>query len=114
MTGHLSEAVVPYRRAIGIWRKLLGPEHPSVAVVLLNLGQLYLALGDLEEAYIHTKQAAEAFSQDVDFDDADALRACNDVCRSLRVAGQKERCDRLERIVAQLSERVGVVAEVRR
>ena len=39
-----------YKRALAIWEKALGPEHPHVAASLNNLAELYRAQGKHTEA----------------------------------------------------------------
>ena len=48
--GKYEEAEPLYRRAIAIGEKVLGPEHPRLAIWLNNLALLYLALGKYGEA----------------------------------------------------------------
>jgi tetratricopeptide (TPR) repeat protein len=47
---HLAGAEPLYRRALAIDEKALGPEHPSTAISLNNLGSLLKARGDLAGA----------------------------------------------------------------
>ena len=48
--GKYGEAEPLYQRALAIWEKALGPEHPDVATSLNNLAGLYYAQGKYEEA----------------------------------------------------------------
>ncbi len=48
--GDHAEARAAYERALAIWGKALGPEHPHVAVTLSNLGLVHRRMGDHDEA----------------------------------------------------------------
>ena len=48
--GRYSEAEPYYKRALAIWEKALGPEHPQVAQTLNNLAALYYTKGQYVEA----------------------------------------------------------------
>jgi len=48
--GDLAGAKACYERALGIWERALGPEHPQVATAVNNLGLVLQALGDLAGA----------------------------------------------------------------
>ncbi|HEV8712432.1 MAG TPA: tetratricopeptide repeat protein [Candidatus Binatia bacterium] len=48
--GHYSEAEPLYLRALTIWEKALGPEHPNVATSLNNLALLYRIQGQYAKA----------------------------------------------------------------
>jgi len=43
--GQFDDAEALFQRALAIWEKVLGPEHPDVATSLDNLAQLYYAQG---------------------------------------------------------------------
>ena len=43
--GKLDEAEEPQRRALAVWEKALGPDHPEVARGLNNLAQLLQVRG---------------------------------------------------------------------
>ncbi len=48
--GHYALAEPLYKRALAIWEKALGPDHPAVATSLNNLGELYRAQGRYAQA----------------------------------------------------------------
>ena len=74
--GAYDQALPLYQRALQIYEKVLGPEHPDTATSLSNLGYLYLLLKDFQQAegyfkkgkskaglvelYLATGRAAEA------------------------------------------------------
>ena len=45
--GRYADAEPLYKRALQIYEKALGPDHPNVATNLHNLAQLYVASGPL-------------------------------------------------------------------
>jgi len=49
-TNRLKEAEPMYKRALEIWEKSLGKDHPQVATALNNLALLYQATNRLKEA----------------------------------------------------------------
>src|SRR5437868_1155913 len=48
-----------YNRALEIWEKALGPEHPHIATILLHLALLYYKQGDYNRAISFIRRAAE-------------------------------------------------------
>jgi tetratricopeptide (TPR) repeat protein len=48
--GRYADAVPLYKRPLAITEKTLGPDHPDVAHLLLNLGDLYLNQGRYADA----------------------------------------------------------------
>ena len=46
-----------YERALEIYEKLYGHKHPSVTVVLMNLGVLWQMKGDKPKAISHCQEA---------------------------------------------------------
>jgi len=61
--GDLAGARAHYERALAIWEKQLGPEHPNVAWAVNNLGMVLKALGDLDVARAHLERALQIFRQ---------------------------------------------------
>ena len=57
MSGDLAGARPYYERALAIFERVLGPEHPDTAASLNNLGQLLQDLGDLTGARAYLKRA---------------------------------------------------------
>jgi len=55
--GRYAEAEPLYKRALAIWEKALGPDHPEVAMGLNNLGNLYEDQGRYGEAEPLSKRA---------------------------------------------------------
>jgi tetratricopeptide (TPR) repeat protein len=48
--GKYSEAEPLYKRALVIWEKVLGPDHPHIATVLENMAEFYREIDREEEA----------------------------------------------------------------
>jgi eukaryotic-like serine/threonine-protein kinase len=53
----LTEAEFLLQRALTVWETSLGPDHPRVAVVLGNLGDVAMRLGRLEQATVYLTRA---------------------------------------------------------
>jgi len=56
---HFSEAKAVFERAVGISKRVYGPDHPTVAVSVNNLGSVLKALGDLLGAKALYERALE-------------------------------------------------------
>jgi tetratricopeptide (TPR) repeat protein len=52
-----TEAEFLLQRALTVWETVLGLDHPRVAVVLGNLGEVAMRLGRLEQATVHLTRA---------------------------------------------------------
>ena len=61
--GKLAEAEPLYQRAIAIWEKILGPDHPTVAGGVNNLAMLLQDQGKLDEAGPLLPQAMEGYCE---------------------------------------------------
>jgi tetratricopeptide (TPR) repeat protein len=46
-----------YRKALAIWKKALGPEHPDVAVTLNNMGLVYWRSSKYDQAHQYLRKA---------------------------------------------------------
>src|SRR5439155_718749 len=57
--GDSARAQPLFQRALAIFEKMLGPEHPNVATVLHNLASIYEAKNDLDQAIRLTTRANE-------------------------------------------------------
>jgi tetratricopeptide (TPR) repeat protein len=55
--GQYAAAEPLYKRALAIWEKALGPDHPQVATVLKNMARLYKEAGRVDEAIRWEKRA---------------------------------------------------------
>jgi len=105
-------AAAAYSRALGIWREILGPKHPSVATLLLNLGQIYGVLERIEEARVLLMQAVGIFETDPTFDDLGALEILEEFTAALRQQGRHHDADALATRIQRISERVEVLVRV--
>jgi len=61
--GRYSDAVPVAERALAIFEKELGPEHPDVAQSLNNLEELYVSIGDYARAALLYKRALAIFEK---------------------------------------------------
>lgn len=57
--GRAKEALPLAKRALAIYEKVLGPDHPDVATSLNNLGFLLQAMGDLKGAKLYYERALQ-------------------------------------------------------
>ncbi len=98
------QALPAYAQAIGLWRQILGPEHPSVGTALVNLGQIYLHLGRFDDATPVFRQALSVFEDDPDFDDTGAVDAFLTYLRMATQQGKHSEAEairiRLEKVTA--------------
>jgi hypothetical protein len=53
------EALVHLQKGLEIRLKLLGSEHPSVATSCTNIGNVYMRMGDLENALVQHQKGLE-------------------------------------------------------
>ena len=101
--GAFAQAAPVYARALGIWRQILGPEHPSVGTLLLNLGRIYLHLRDLPTAEPLFRQAIGIFEGDVQLDDPGVVESLDHFLGALRAEGRHDEAERLELRVRRIA-----------
>jgi tetratricopeptide (TPR) repeat protein len=111
--GRYEEAAPVYGRALGLWRQILGPAHPSIGTLLVNLGAIYLHLGDLTAAEPVFRQALNIFENDPDFEDPGAVEHCDNFVEAIRRTGRDDEASRLGLRVRKISERVQQTVSVR-
>lgn len=103
--GAYAKAAPLYARALGMWRQILGPEHPVVGIQLVNLGSIYLHLGDVDAAEPVFRQALGIFETESECEDPGVITAFETFVHALRKRGRHDDADRFaERVtrVAQL------------
>jgi tetratricopeptide (TPR) repeat protein len=61
--GKYAEAEPLYERVLAINEKILGPEHPSVAMAINNLGSLYFSQAKYEKAEPLVKRALAIYEK---------------------------------------------------
>ena len=76
--GKFSEAEPLYREAIAIFKKVLGPDHPSVATLLNNLALLLWQQGKEMEANELGKEALVIWIRALGPDHPDTMQAQKD------------------------------------
>jgi tetratricopeptide (TPR) repeat protein len=103
-----TEAAAAYRRAVGLWRDILGPKHPSVATLLVNLGQIYVRLARLDEAEPIFRQALGIFEANKEVDNVSAMEVLEAFAHRLRASGREVEADGLEVRVRRVLSRVRV------
>jgi hypothetical protein len=75
-----------YRRALAMKEKLLGPEHPDVAVTLNNLATLYRSQDRLEEAKGLYRRCLSIFKKALDPIHPSLIACTTNYSRLLRAA----------------------------
>ncbi|MBX7078252.1 MAG: serine/threonine-protein kinase [Nannocystaceae bacterium] len=63
--GRIADAAVALERAVAVMIEQLGPEHPTVATVLVNLGNVEYDLGHFEAADTYHRRARELLERSV-------------------------------------------------
>jgi tetratricopeptide (TPR) repeat protein len=100
------EAASAYRRSVALWRDILGPAHPSVATLLVGLGQIYLQLGHLDEAEPLFRQALTIIESSKAPGNTSVVEVFEASIQRLRTSGRQAEADSLElrvRRVVQLA-----------
>lgn len=110
--GRLQEAAPVYGRALSLWRQILGPEHPSVGTLLVNLGDIYLDLGELHAADPLLRQAITIFEADLDFDDEGVINTFEKFLAQLRAGGRADEAEHLEPRVRKITMMVRATVRV--
>ena len=57
------EALVWYRKALDIWERLVGAEHPETARAMNNIGTTYAHKGEYHEALAWYRKALAVYGQ---------------------------------------------------
>jgi tetratricopeptide (TPR) repeat protein len=68
-----------HERALAIYERALGPEHPHTAAGLRNLGKLFQAEGNLAEARPHFERAITILAQRLGSDHPDTCKVQDDL-----------------------------------
>jgi len=77
-----------YKRALAIWEKALGPEHPKVATSLNNLVELYRAQGQYAEAEPLSKRALAIREKALEAEHPDVATSLNNLALLYRAQGR--------------------------
>jgi tetratricopeptide (TPR) repeat protein len=93
--GKYAEAEPLYKRALGIYERAVGPDHPDVATGLNNLATLYEAQGRYEEAEPLYKRALGIYEKAVGPDHPNVARSLNNLAELYRVEGRYEEAEPL-------------------
>ncbi len=101
--GAYAQAAPLYARALGMWRQILGPEHPVVGIQLVNLGAIYLHLGDVDAADPLFRQALGIFEADVECDDPGVVTALEMFVHALRRQGRHDEASRIAERVTRVA-----------
>jgi tetratricopeptide (TPR) repeat protein len=77
------ESLAAFREALGIWEKALGPEHPNVAGVLLNVGNEEREAGQFAEAERDLRRSLALNEKIFGPDHVSVGRVANSLCETL-------------------------------
>jgi tetratricopeptide (TPR) repeat protein len=99
-----SQALPLYRRSLVIWQELLGPEHPTVATLLLNLGSVYIELDDMTSATPIYSKALSIFESDGSLDNLSNLDSFESYLKVVQDKGQHRLFEQLEIRIRRLSQ----------
>ena len=105
------EAASAYRRSVGLWRDILGPAHPSVATLLVNLGQIYVQLGRLDEAEPVFRQALTIIEASKVLDNEGVVEVLDAWIHRLRAGGRQAEADNLDVRVRRVAQLVRVIVK---
>ena len=95
-----------YRRALEIREKVLGPDHPSVATTLNNLGGLYRAQGKYDEAEPLYRRALEIREKVLGPDHPYVATTLNNLGLLLAAQGKYDEAEPLYRRSLEIREKV--------
>ena len=105
------EATSAYRRSVGLWRDILGPAHPSVATLLVNLGEIYVQLGRLDEAEPVFRQALTIIEASKVLDNEGVVEVLDACIHRLRAGGRQAEADSLDVRVRRVAQLVRVIVK---
>ncbi|HZN92070.1 MAG TPA: tetratricopeptide repeat protein, partial [Myxococcales bacterium] len=88
--GRTAEALEPYRRALDLADRALGPGHPQKGYLLNNLSDVYAALGRSEDALRLLRQALQIISAAQGPDHPDTAFVHYNLSEALRLAGDNK------------------------
>jgi tetratricopeptide (TPR) repeat protein len=83
-----SEARQLFERALAILEARFGPDHPSVAATLNNLGNVLRGLGELRAARTHYQRALTTFEARLGPHHPDVARSLNNLAATLGALGE--------------------------
>ncbi len=78
-----AEAEPLCERALAVWEKALGPDHPDVALALHNVARLYLARAAYAEAEPLCERALAIVEKALGLDHPDVALALNNLAATL-------------------------------
>ncbi|MEZ4271324.1 MAG: tetratricopeptide repeat protein [Myxococcota bacterium] len=107
-----TEAHTAYKRALSIWRRILGADHPVVGTLLVNLGLVLEALNSIDEAASAYLQALTIFETDIDFADVEALNIMQRFAHSLSHPQKTDQAHRFIQRLELVAQRVHAHVEV--
>ncbi|MEM7156823.1 MAG: serine/threonine-protein kinase [Myxococcota bacterium] len=95
LMGELEQAKQHYVRALSIQEKILGPEHPNVAIALSNLATLHGRLGEFDEAKALLRRALSVHEKTVGLEHPRVAGTLNNLAIANNSTGDYERAKAL-------------------
>ena len=105
-----ADAAEAYNRALGLWRQILGPDHPTIGTLSLNLGTICLEMGNLDRAEPLFHRALGIFEADPSPDDEGICQALRHFVQKLEAAGRSAQARSISERVAEIERRVQATA----
>lgn len=103
LTGRLMEAVGHFREAIAIWDGLAGPLHPDLVRPCLNLGRVYLQLGNPELAWEMTERARVAAAWSLPENHPTSMEVLRAGVAAAKKSGRRAQASALERLLRSIT-----------
>ena len=100
-----AEAEPLYQRALYIWEKVLGVEHPAVAAGLNNLAGFYYVQGQYERAETLYQRALRIREQALGAEHPDVAQSLNNLALLYDAQGQYERAETLYQRALRIREK---------
>lgn len=92
----LTKAEPYYWRALPIWAKSVGAEHPKMAMSLTGLARLYEARGEYQKAEPLVKQALKIREKAFGMKDPNIITSLKDYASLLRLMNREEEATQLD------------------
>ena len=101
LQNRLEEAEPLYRKALSIWEKALGPDHPDVARGLRNLGSCFVQEGKQRGALELFQRSAAIFEKTLGSRHPETLNVLQDLSRAYRASGRNTEANRVRSLLRQ-------------
>jgi tetratricopeptide (TPR) repeat protein len=103
--GEHAQAMTSLRRALELWEKVLGPEHPLLTDAHTGMGVVLNAQGRYDEALVHYRHALEVVRRAYGPEHPQCAVHLNNMATALRLQGKVSEAVALQNEALALSER---------